>query len=222
MMRLIKNFKVVIVFALFGSIFGNSCNTVPHESGVTFHKTFISCYVIPEHMLIGGSLGKVTLLVNGDAITSGEIFDELSRLNNDLSYNRYAATGPTKVINGNISKIELETVDAFDANHPAGSDISELVELQYISFYDYIQNGYRESGERNSEDYKDMGAYYNKDGAKIFKSKLSEIDYADMKLVADDFVLKFYSVPKNKGIYKFKLIFRMQDMVIETLFEHEF
>lgn len=39
-MRLIKNVKVVIMFALFGSIFGNSCNTVPHESGVTFHKTY--------------------------------------------------------------------------------------------------------------------------------------------------------------------------------------
>ena len=76
-------------------------------------------------------------------ITSGRSFDALSIYYNDLSYNRYTIDGPRTAINDSIYKIEVYTVENFDASHPAGSDISDLIECRYISYYDYIQSGYK-------------------------------------------------------------------------------
>ncbi len=223
MMHLIKNSKIVVCSILsLGCLLCNSCNNLPLETGATFHKTFITGYLIPEHIQIGGAQSKISLLVKGNVITSGAFFDELAKYYNDLSYNRYVASGPCTVISEMISEIKVETIEDFDNNHLAGSDISDIIELQYISYYEYVQNGYQEENKGNREDYDDMYVYYQKDGAKIFKGNLSEIKFADMRLVTPDFVLRFQTNPSQKGLYKFKLIFQMHDKVIETLFEHHF
>ena len=100
--------------------------------------------------------------------------------------------------------------------------MSDLVELQYISYYEFVQNGYQEEGSKIEEDYTDMSLYFDREGAKIYKVKLSEVNYSDMQLISTDFVLKFLGSPKEKGLYHFKLTFQVEYNAIETLVEYEF
>lgn len=205
-----------------------SCNRYPPVSGASFHETFITSYIFPDKIHLRYGDGCIPFYVGGSAVTSGEIFDRLSQYYNDLSYNKWVVNGPNTAILGEIKSIQLETIEAFDEHHPAGSDMSDLVELQYISYYEFVQNGYQEEESKIEEDYTDMSPYFYRDGAKIYKVKLSEIDYSAMKLVATDFLLKFLSLPKfhsapiEGSVYRFRLTFQTQNNRIETLIEHEF
>ena len=175
----------------------------------------------PEQVVVESIDAGVEVTFRGDVITSGDVFDDLSKAYNDLSYNRYTTCGPRIAISDALSLIKVETIEYFDATHQAGSDISDLIECQYISYYDYIQSGYKEA-EKNLESYSDMMEYYSIDGAKLFKYNLSGIDYSHMNLVAPNIIFKFKQTPNKSGKYQFKLIFQTKDNTIESLFECEF
>ena len=216
----ISNFLLVALF-LCSSMSG--CNRYPPVSGAIFCETFITSYIFPDKIHLRYGDGCIPFYVGGSsAVTSGEIFDRLSQYYNDLSYNKWVVNGPNKAILGEIKSIQLETIEAFDEHHPAGSDMSDLVELQYISYYEFVQNGYQEEGSKIKEDYTDMSPYFYVDGAKIYKVKLSEVNYSDMQLISTDFVLKFLGSPKEKGVYHFKLTFQVEYSASETLVEYEF
>ena len=227
-MKRLINICTFVLGVFFLCNFMGSCNRYPPVSGAIFHETFITYYVVPEQFVVGHSGGNISLGTRGNIIGDGEVFDTLSRFYNDVSYNTWVWYGPTRAILGEIKSIKLETIEAFDECHLAGSDISDLVELQYISYYDFVQNGYSEEVPQIREDYEDMSVYFGREGAKIYKVKLSEIDYSDMKLVATDFLLKFLSVPKfhsapiEGSVHRFRLTFQTQNNRIETLIEHEF
>lgn len=208
----------LFMVALCASLF--SCSN-DAETGATYNKTFITGYMNPEQVVVESIDAGVEVTFRGDVITSGDVFDDLSKAYNDLSYNRYTTCGPRIAISDALSLIKVETIEYFDATHQAGSDISDLVECQYISYYDYIQSGYKET-EKDIESYSDMMEYYGIEGAKLFSDKLSDINYANMNLVAPNFILKFNQTPENSGIYQFKLIFQTQEKVIVTIFECEF
>lgn len=101
-------------------------------TGATFNKTFVTGYLTPESIVISKMNSGIKITFKGDLITSGRSFDALSIYYNDLSYNRYTIDGPRTAINDSIYKIEVYTVENFDASHPAGSDISDLIECLYI------------------------------------------------------------------------------------------
>ena len=101
-------------------------------TGATFNKTFVTGYLTPESIVISKMNSGIKITFKGDLITSGRSFDALSIYYNDLSYNRYTIDGPRTAINDSIYKIEVYTVENFDASHPAGSDISDLIECLYL------------------------------------------------------------------------------------------
>lgn len=214
MMRLVSLFMVALCASLF------SC-TNDSETGATYNKTFITGYMMPEHIVAETLDSGIAVTVKGDVITSGDVFDDWAKSFNDLSYNRYTTCGPRIAVCDALCEVKVETIDYFDATHQAGSDISDLVVCQYISYYDYIQSGYKET-EKDVESYSDMMEYYGIEGAKLFSDKLSDINYANMNLVAPNFILKFNQTPENSGKYQFKLIFQTQEKEIVTIFECEF
>lgn len=191
------------------------------DTGATYNKTYITGYLNPETILISNIDSGIELTLEGSVITSGKTFNTLSKVYNDLSYNRYTVCGPRIAINEDIHEIKIETVDNFDSSHPAGSDISELIECSYISYYDYIQSGYKKE-EKDVEQYSDLMAYFGIEGAKLLKNKLLNLNSTNTKLVSQNFVLKFNKKPKNKGIYKFKLVLQMSEKRIEIFFEYDF
>jgi hypothetical protein len=136
-------------------------------------------------------------------------------------YNRYTIDGPRTAINDSIYKIEVYTVENFDASHPAGSDISDLIECRYISYYDYIQSGYKKE-DKDVGQYIDMTEYWGIEGAKMLKDELTKINNRNTKLIAPTLVLKFKKEPENKGKFQFNLVFHLEEKEIKDSIEYEF
>ena len=191
------------------------------DTGATYNKTYITGYLSPEHAIIDNIDSGIEFSLEGAVITSGNAFDKLSKTYNDLSYNRYTVCGPRIAINKDINEIKVETINYFDSSHPAGGDISDLIECSYISYYDYIQSGYKKE-EKNVDQYSDLIEYFDIEGAKLLKNKLSKINSTNTKLASQKFVLKFNKAPESKGKHKFKLSLQMSDGQIETFFEYDF
>ena len=214
--------SIIIGFIMVVFIVGclTSCSD-EDSSGAIYNKTYITGYLMPESVTTDNSESGIILTINGNVFTNGDIFNELSKLYNDTSYNRYSTLPPRIAIGETIYKIRIETIDYFDISHPSGSDISDLIECQYISYYDYVQSGYQDE-HKNIEDYKDAMEYYHINGAKLFKEKLVDIDYTNMNLCTPGIILKFNEFPENQGKYQFKLVFVTQHNEFETTFSCDF
>ena len=72
------------------------------------------------------------------------------------------------------------------------------------------------------DQYSDLIEYFDIEGAKLLKNKLSKINSTNTKLASQKFVLKFNKAPESKGKHKFKLSLQMSDGQIETFFEYDF
>lgn len=131
-----KVFTYIMMVGALCCLFCYSKEKEDAPTGATFNKTFVTGYLTPESIVISKMNSGIKITFKGDLITSGRSFDALSIYYNDLSYNRYTIDGPRTAINDSIYKIEVYTVENFDASHPAGSDISDLIECSYICLRD--------------------------------------------------------------------------------------
>lgn len=192
-----KVFTYIMMVGALCCLFCYSKEKEDAPTGATFNKTFVTGYLTPESIVISKMNSGIKITFKGDLITSGRSFDALSIYYNDLSYNRYTIDGPRTAINDSIYKIEVYTVENFDASHPAGSDISDLIECRYISYYDYIQSGYKKE-DKDVGQYIDMTEYWGIEGAKMLKDELTKINNRNTKLIAPTLVLKFKKEPENK------------------------
>ena len=209
----------IAMFALFFSLF--SCEEKEPISGATYNKTCITGYVVPEYFSTGKVDSGIKFALGGNVITSGDAFKKLSQKYNDVSYNRYTVHGPCQALEDGLCKMKVETIKPFDATHPADSDISDLIECQYISFCDYIRSGYQKEGEDDEQDLELFG-YTLDEGAKLLKEDLQNINYDNTQLMTEDFVLTFKKEPEEKGVYRFILTLQTQDKEINKVFEYEF
>ena len=90
--------------------------------------------------------------------------------------NRNVIYGPRIAVNDSVCKMTIKTVEDFDASHLAGSDISDLVECQYVSYYDYIHNDYKIVNTKD-EQTQGLNGYSYIEGAEIKNMNLAEICY---------------------------------------------
>jgi hypothetical protein len=213
-MRKIKIYTLLLLLASLCS-----CSAEDPVTGFAYSQSCITGYLTPQSVVVSLHSG-IELTLTGEVITSGETFDYWSNFYNDLSYNRYKL-GPCTVIADGLREIKIETDDYFDVSHPAGSDISDLLECNYISFYDYIQNGYKEET-KDSEQYEDFGDFLLKDGAKLLKENLCNLNSLNTRLSAPKFILKFKQQPANKGKHSFRIVITVPERQIETSCEYTF
>lgn len=197
-----KNYVSIVLLFFSGLLF--SCSEETVISGATYCKTFITGYLTPETISVENANSEIKLTFKGKIITSGKTFDELSKYYNDLTYNRYVVNGPRIAVNDSVCKMTIKTVDDFDASHLAGSDISDLVECQYVSYYDYIHNDYKIVNTKALQT-QGLNGYSYIEGAEIKNMNLAEICYDNTKLIAPEFMLKFKKAPEKKGEYHFDL-----------------
>ena len=214
-----KTTMYIAMLALFFSLF--SCEEEEPISGATYNKTCITGYVVPEYFSTGKVDSGMKFALRGNVITSGDAFKRLSQKYNDVSYNRYTVHGPCQALEDGLCKMKVETIKPFDATHPVGSDISDLIECRYISFYDYVLSGYQEE-EKAWEQYLDLTEYCNFEGAKLMMVNLRSLNYNNTQLMGTDFVLTFKKEPEEKGVYRFILTLQTQDKEINKVFEYEF
>lgn len=214
-----RTFMYIMMVSLLCSLV--SCSEKDDESGATFCKTFVTGYLTPESIVTRKVDSGIRLTLKGNVITSGKPFEDLSTYYNDISYDRYTIYGPRIAISDSIYKIEVRTVEDFDALHPAGSDISDLIECQYISYYDYVQSGYKKRN-KDIRQYIDMAEYFEIEGVNMLKNELTKMNYSNTKLIAPDFLLKFKKEPEIKDKLRFYLVFNMGEKEIKESIEYKF
>lgn len=99
--------------------------------------------------------------------------------------------------------------------------IGTLIVFIYISYYDYIQSGYKKE-DKDVGQYIDMTEYWGIEGAKMLKDELTKINNRNTKLIAPTLVLKFKKEPENKGKFQFNLVFHLEEKEIKDSIEYEF
>lgn len=202
-------------------LFSCSDDNEKRISGVTYQKSLISIYITPETITTENVNSGIKVSLNGNRVYSGKKFKALSKYYNDTSYNKYVYNGPRAAVNDSINKVTIKTVEDFDSSHPAGSDITDLVECQYVSYYDFIKNNYKtENSERMT--IEGLGYYSYIEGAEIYKRNLSDICIDNSKLMGPEFMLKFKETPDKKGIYTFNMEMFFSGKVVTKTFKYAF
>ncbi len=199
---------------------GSDCEDI---SGATYCKNYVSGYLMPESVEQSDAegAGGVGFTLKGRVINSGAAYDELAETYGDKSFNRYVVNGPRIAVTDGLLHVKVLTVRDFDALHPAGSDVSDLIDIHYVSFLDYVRSGYR-AEPKDVEQYSGMMTYYAVDGARLFSSALQGVNQENSKLIAPEFLLKFNEKPSGDESGLFRLVIQTPDASLETEFDYSF
>ncbi len=206
----------IILVAIF-----SSCNK--EELHGRRSKSFVTGYCFPSGITITktDSTG-IRFRFDGNLIHSGEVFDRLSEKHGDVSYNAcHGHTGPCNCLYSGLVSVKVETMSDFDSVHPAGSDVSDLMECAYCTVYEFIQNGYK-CFEENASLSWDYG-FHQLERYHLNINKLSEINGNNTKLLScGDLLLLFKTFPDSPGDYMFRLSIMIDGRILEKRFSYQF
>ena len=202
----------------------------PDATGAWASPYFITEYLVAAEIAVENKNGTLCLKVSGDEYYTHFPSDipkealELANMYNDNSYNRAIHPGMTPALAYPIEKISINCDADFDAEHSAGEPLDDIAQLEYCSFYPFIENGYKHFpityewpyGDRirytlkfadiNADVTKLMWAYFLT--SKISPSYVAKID--------------FVSQPETPGEYTFTLEMTTNGETLKTEFTHTF
>lgn len=201
--------------------------------GATFCKTSVTSYVVPDTIFF--SKKRITedsaMIVDcryGHFISERKTFDSLCNSVGDLAYNTYSI-GPRMALLDSILEARVVALDDFSADYPAGSDISDAVELQYASYYDFIRQGYKcdddslfKDDKEKANYYQDMMDLYGMEGINLYKKTLSTLTRSDTRLVVPKFALRFIKRPMAKGRHRFRITLVLNHARLDREFDYWF
>ena len=145
-------FQAIIVFS---AIVLAGCREDSGEDNKTpsmpppFSHYFIGGYLTPSEVKVAlNDNGVLRLYADGEFIMTPREYNDaiseealhLAQRYNDTSYN--AAGGGVYAFAYPIDEITISSEQDFDARHPAGTVLDDIVEMQYTSYYPFILNGY--------------------------------------------------------------------------------
>lgn len=162
-------------------------------------KYFMPAYMLPDTLKAGNSYPiennrhKINLKFKGFFISEkGELmapkqgfedleerslkFKELSQSYGDTTYNDYKDIGFSPALGYPIKKISIVSNKDYDSNHPAGTDLSDVIECSMSSYWHHIKNNYRDYN------YYDYYVYCSTKEYCIIK-KVADLDSEDLKIV---------------------------------------
>lgn len=191
--------------------------------GAVFHKTYITQYLDPsgfvaEEAATGDSM-SVSLCFDGSLITSGTKFDELSKYYGDDAFNRSIVPSVRTVVNDSIRAIEIKCVDGFDDTHPAGSDISDFVEVRYVSYHEYVKSGYVYVDKGDVAEWKGLIEYMGESGAQLLKGMAADVNFGNTNMMERQLLLTFTKKPANAGAFRFEVVMHMSESVLSQTIE---
>lgn len=147
--------RVLIILA---TLFIAGCvGTLPWD--YTYYRSFISIYFGGEPCVVNGREGTPFMRVGftgehyryDSTGEKKEIYDELCRKNQDMGYNRRglkpeAVPDPSSFSTAafwkNFVAIDVVSDRDFDADHPAGTSLGDVMMYEYYGFWKYVQNNY--------------------------------------------------------------------------------
>lgn len=210
---------------LFISLFAlSSCNKEQPETGMWYTPYLISNYVLTDKIACSSSTlynNSISLNYYGEDLLASlratyERFLYFNKLYNDNSFNKANTPGGYSALAYPIDNITLSCDSDYDAKHPAGTPLDDIVKLQFDSYWDFIQNDYQ------YPDWYTMDEY-NWYGALRFKYYLSEINSDNTKLASRRVnQLIFTELPTVLGEYNFTLELTTNGETLTTTFTHVF
>ena len=155
-------FAAIAVLALWGCGDSSTLNTEDDtrhdeevlDTGVFPSDYFITEYIVPSKIEVKDFSGKLCLAVSGSqyrTCVEDENKDtpnfkkamEFAEFYGDTSYEGSVYPGMSKSLAYPIEKITISCYENFDAEHPAGEPLDDIVKLEYKTFYEYVKNGYK-------------------------------------------------------------------------------
>lgn len=157
--------KKLLILILLGFIV--SCNDDESMNGfVPHYRSFISYYEEPDGIYCKiVSSGNLTGLLVGSASESlpsnerhknfiqraeswpeiNRLYDSICEANNDMSFNNWSPS-PYPCIHRKIESLHIISDQDYDAEHPAGTYLDDILSIQIKTAYEFIQNGYSWKG----------------------------------------------------------------------------
>lgn len=128
-----------------------------------------------------------------------------------------------RAINDSIKSMTFETLTDYDVSHPAGSDISDIVDCVWVSSDDFIRNGYRCSEAYATSSYREYRevigySYIDDDFLFGYRKPVSEVNLSNTRLTERHFAFVFMKKPSADGEHRFRVTFHYTSRDISVTF----
>lgn len=204
-----------------------SCKEEGYGRGA-WHKSFISSYIAPEQIIIEEQQKPgvhLDIHINGNRIYPEQetAYYIIATKNHDTSFNQIWAGPPIICYTQDIQKMSILSIDEFDNEKAAGSDISEYVTVTFSTVSEFIKNNYKTPSQPDySREENDMDFEHPQYGKIAHKYWMHELNAINTHLCNDTFRLKFHKHPIKNGNFRFKLIIEFSDCTLEQQLTYEF
>lgn len=177
---------------------------------------------LPSHYT---TANNEVLPVNTDELSSmvrdnEVLYKKYSEQLGDTVYsNTHGRPDPTalRVIVNKISEINVVCNEDFDAEHPKGSSVSDILTFYGSTPVDYIKRVYK-WGERSFDNLPKGVSYVYE----LIKCKASEIAEKNIEFFDYYFFLNFEKQPENSGTYTFDIVIKFTDKELKETVTMQF
>ena len=225
-MKIIKRLSYIFIFTIC-MLFG--CSEADPLTGVTKSPHFITEYVMPTGVKITtNSVGDLFLCADGEIYKTwgNKDSEEYKKakyfcdLYNDNSYRGSVYPGLNAALAYPIENLTIYCATDFDANHPAGEPLDDIVELDFQTYYDYVKSGYtsyKDNPDWMSQTVEHFILSFDKVSADV--TKLVSIGLSASGYFSG---FNFTSTPAEPGEYTFTLEMTTNGETFTTEFTHTF
>ena len=201
------------------------------ETGAILSDYFITNYLVASKVEVKEKGGEFYLEVSGDRYytykdhPTYEKAKKFAELYGDTSFKGYIIPGSCHPLAYPIDKMTISCGNDYDAEHPAGEPLDDIVKLEFETFYEYVKNGY--------ELPSDIPREITKNGDTVMHLMNFEDINADVatlvnlkpfkaQMINVTPLLHFASEPETPGEYTFTLEMTTNGETFTTEFTHTF
>ena len=221
--------KKIVYIMLIASLLFSCSEKESSDADVIKSSHFITEFIVPTGVKTKtNSVGDLFLCADGEIYKTwgNKDSEEYKKakyfcdLYNDNSYKGSGYPGLTAALAYPIENLTICCATDFDANHPAGEPLDDIVELDFQTYYDYVKSGYTS--------YKDSPIWEQRivehlvlsfDKVKTDITKLVSVG-SPSSLSFSSF--KFTSTPEKLGEYTFTIEMTTNGETFTTEFTHTF
>ena len=198
------------------------------ETGMWPSPHFITEYIAPSKVEVVGENGSLYLLFTGEKYetSNGEKSKNYDKakyfieLYGDETYTGVVCPGAHSALAYPIDKITIYCDKDFDAEHPAGEPLDDIVKLGYTSYFNFVKGGYVYNFENTP--YYDVDLYtLTFDNVTSKVTKLMQVGKQGSYYGAIP-IVEFASNPAEPGKYDFVLETTINGKMYKTEFSFTF
>ena len=153
-----------------------------------------------------------------EALKKAAKYDSLATAHNDLTYNRYTEFQISDCMYRRTSAIHVVSNTDYDAEHPAGTYLDDILLIRFTSAEDYLATGYSSrstylgkttTAPLASTDYPSMNDFW-------LCENLAEFNKIQRKLIQFAFTFTLTKGPKQTGKHQFTFTYMNEDGIVLT------